>query len=103
MWVQQRGTEVLVPLLGDMVVDPLDPVGLSCQGFLVRVSKAAYQSILKLGNTDSEVSVIVDAVVRNLEHSRGWRCLYSLTSGASAGIIGKLTYSHIWGLLLALV
>lgn len=38
-WAQHRGTEALVPFLGDMVVGPLDHVGMTHWGFLIRVSK----------------------------------------------------------------
>ena len=59
-------------LLGDTVVGPLDHIGMSCWGFLIHVSKTAYQTNLKLSHADMTVCVcvIMHAMVRDLRHSR---------------------------------
>lgn len=41
VWAQQMGTETLVLLLGDIVLDPRDCVGLSHWGFPIHFSKRA--------------------------------------------------------------
>ena len=38
MWAQQRGAEAVVSFWGDMVVGPLDHMGMIHWGFLIRVS-----------------------------------------------------------------
>ena len=44
-------------LLGDTVVGPLDHIGMSCWGFLIHVSKTAYQTNLNLSHADMTVCV----------------------------------------------
>lgn len=59
MCAQQRGTETLAPLPGNVVVDRLDYMGLSFVGFFffsfqIYFFKAAQETILKFSGTNNE-------------------------------------------------
>lgn len=58
MWAQQRGTETLAPLPGNVVVDRLNYVGLSFGDFFfsfqIHFFKAAQETILKFSGTNND-------------------------------------------------
>ena len=59
--------------------------------------------ILKLNGTNNVIFVIIDTVVRNLEHSRFGGVSLLQDVWDFPRISGSLFYSHIWWLLLTLV